>query len=77
MVEELIQYIRIAESQCLYRSTNLGIQIYNTFLHSLVEAKEVSISVLDALSYIYVCESTDNRFSFLFRVMRQLRYSRK
>lgn len=44
MTKELIQYLRTAEKQFLYRSTYLGIQIYNTVLHSLVEAKEVSIS---------------------------------
>lgn len=54
MVKELIQYVRIAEEQCVYRSTHLGIQIYNTFLHSLVEAKEVSISVFDAF-VMYTC----------------------
>ncbi|KAH6778303.1 hypothetical protein C2S51_009615 [Perilla frutescens var. frutescens] len=40
MIKELIQYIRIAEEQCVYRNKHLGIEIYNTFLHSLVEAKE-------------------------------------
>ncbi|KAL1557173.1 hypothetical protein AAHA92_12695 [Salvia divinorum] len=45
MVKELVQYIRIAEEQCVYRNTNLGVQIYNTFLHSLVEAKESHIAI--------------------------------
>lgn len=44
MVKELIQYVRIAEEQCVYRSTHLGIQIYNAFLHSLVEAKETHMA---------------------------------
>ncbi|KAG6406146.1 hypothetical protein SASPL_133745 [Salvia splendens] len=45
MVNELIQYIRVAEEQCVYRNTNLGVQIYNTFLHSLVEAKESHMAI--------------------------------
>ncbi|XP_047975263.1 pentatricopeptide repeat-containing protein At1g76280 isoform X1 [Salvia hispanica] len=45
MINELIQYIRVAEEQCVYRNTNLGVQIYNTFLHSLVEAKESHVAI--------------------------------
>ncbi|XP_057776974.1 pentatricopeptide repeat-containing protein At1g76280 isoform X2 [Salvia miltiorrhiza] len=45
MIKELTQYVRIAEEQCIYRNTNLGIQIYNTFLHSLVEAKESHMAI--------------------------------
>lgn len=56
MIPELIKYVHFAEEQCTYSSTNLGTQIYNVFLHSLNEAKEVSISVLDAFSYICMSE---------------------
>lgn len=48
MITELRKYIRMAEEKCKYSSTKLGIQIYNAFLHSLVKASEVSISLLDA-----------------------------
>lgn len=77
MINELIQYIRVAEEQCVYRNTNLGVQIYNTFLHSLVEAKEVSMSGLDAISYKCVSRVLIIDFHFHFRVTWQLRYSRK
>ncbi|KAL6995956.1 hypothetical protein U1Q18_006094 [Sarracenia purpurea var. burkii] len=41
MVRELIQYLRVAESQFSRGYFCLGTSSYNTVLHSLVEAKEV------------------------------------
>ncbi|KAK6116789.1 hypothetical protein DH2020_049522 [Rehmannia glutinosa] len=45
MTKEMIQYLRVAENQFLHRSIHLGIHIYNTVLHSLVEAKESLMAV--------------------------------
>ncbi|KAI3459886.1 hypothetical protein Pfo_016549 [Paulownia fortunei] len=45
MTKEMIQYLRVAENQFLSRSTHLGIHIYNTALHSLVEAKESHMAI--------------------------------
>ncbi|KAK4387867.1 Pentatricopeptide repeat-containing protein [Sesamum angolense] len=45
MTKELIQYLSAAEGQFLHRSTNLGTHIYNTVLHSLVEAKESHVAI--------------------------------
>lgn len=42
MMKELIQYLRVAEDQFSHGNTYIGIPIYNTVLHGLVEAKEVS-----------------------------------
>lgn len=42
MIRELMQYLRVAESQFSRSRTFLGAPIYNTVLHSLVKAKEVS-----------------------------------
>ncbi|KAG8364467.1 hypothetical protein BUALT_Bualt18G0000400 [Buddleja alternifolia] len=45
MTKELIQYLRAAENQFLPRGTHVGVQIYNTVLHSLVEAKESNMAI--------------------------------
>lgn len=42
MIRELIQYLRVAENLFCRNNTFLGTAMYNTVLHSLVEAKEVS-----------------------------------
>jgi len=42
MIRELIQYLHLAENLFIYRSPSLGTPMYNTVLHYLVEAKEVS-----------------------------------
>lgn len=44
MIRELIQYLRVAEDLSYHNNIYLGTPIYNTVLHSLVEAKEVSAS---------------------------------
>ena len=44
MIRELMQYLHVAENQFFRTNTYLGTPIYNTVLHSLVEAKEVSAS---------------------------------
>ncbi|KZV33190.1 pentatricopeptide repeat-containing protein [Dorcoceras hygrometricum] len=45
MVKELIQYLRVAEDQLSHGSTYIGMPIYNTVLHSLVEAKESGVAI--------------------------------
>ncbi|KAK3006304.1 hypothetical protein RJ639_016858 [Escallonia herrerae] len=45
MIRELIQYLRVAENQFSHSSIVLGTPIYNTALHSLVEAKESHMAV--------------------------------
>ncbi|KAK3034795.1 hypothetical protein RJ639_033700 [Escallonia herrerae] len=45
MIRELIQYLRVAENQFSSSSIVLGTPIYNTVLHSLVEAKECHMAV--------------------------------
>lgn len=41
MMKELIQYLNVADNLFSRNGTYLGAPIYNTVLHSLVEAKEV------------------------------------
>ncbi|XP_042952109.1 pentatricopeptide repeat-containing protein At1g76280 isoform X4 [Carya illinoinensis] len=41
MIRELIQYLRVAENLFCCNNTFLGTVMYNTVLHSLVEAKEI------------------------------------
>lgn len=43
MIKELIQYLHVAKNQFSHGITLIGTPAYNTVLHSLVEAKEVSI----------------------------------
>ncbi|KAL8531447.1 hypothetical protein ACS0TY_008156 [Phlomoides rotata] len=45
MKEEMFQYLNSAENQFFYRNAHLGIEIYNTVLHSLVEAKETRMTI--------------------------------
>ncbi|KAK2971799.1 hypothetical protein RJ640_018488, partial [Escallonia rubra] len=45
MIKELIQYLRVAENQFSDSSIVLGTPVYNTALHSLVEAKESQMAV--------------------------------
>uniref|UniRef100_A0A5B7C0F4 Pentacotripeptide-repeat region of PRORP domain-containing protein n=1 Tax=Davidia involucrata TaxID=16924 RepID=A0A5B7C0F4_DAVIN len=45
MIRELIQYLRVAENQFSRGSSCLGTSIYNTVLHSLVEAKESHVAI--------------------------------
>lgn len=42
MIRELMEYLRMAENLFYRSNTYLGTPIYNTVLHSLVEAEEVS-----------------------------------
>lgn len=63
MTRELIQYLQVAENLFCRNNTYLGTPIYNTVLHSLVEAKESQMAIeifknmkscgipLDAASY--------------------------
>jgi len=46
MIRELIQYLHVAENLFIYRNPSLGTHMYNTELHYLVEAKEVSDSYI-------------------------------
>ncbi|KAG7951479.1 hypothetical protein I3843_12G008600 [Carya illinoinensis] len=45
MIRELIQYLRVAENLFCRNNTFLGTVMYNTVLHSLVEAKESDMAV--------------------------------
>lgn len=45
MIRELIQYLRVAENQFSHSNTSLGTPLYNTVLHSLVEAKESHMAI--------------------------------
>ncbi|KAG6683354.1 hypothetical protein I3842_12G007500 [Carya illinoinensis] len=45
MIRELIQYLRVAENLFCRNNTFLGTVMYNTVLHSLVEAKESEMAV--------------------------------
>lgn len=45
MIRELMQYLHVAENQFFRTNTYLGTPIYNTVLHSLVEAKESHIAI--------------------------------
>lgn len=45
MIRELMQYLHVAENQFFCTNTYLGTPIYNTVLHSLVEAKESHIAI--------------------------------
>ncbi|XP_043721428.1 pentatricopeptide repeat-containing protein At1g76280 isoform X2 [Telopea speciosissima] len=45
MIRELIQYLRVAENQFCLTNTYAGTAIYNTVLHSLVEANESHMAV--------------------------------
>lgn len=45
MIRELIHYLHVAESLFSRNGTYLGIPIYNTVLHSLVEAKESRMAI--------------------------------
>ncbi|XP_073138249.1 pentatricopeptide repeat-containing protein At1g76280 isoform X2 [Henckelia pumila] len=45
MTKELIQHLRVAENQFSHESTYIGIPIYNTVLHGLVEAKESGVAI--------------------------------
>lgn len=41
MIKELIHYLHMAENYFSRNNTHVGTPIYNTVLHSLVEANEV------------------------------------
>lgn len=45
MIRELIQYLQVAENLFCRSNTYIGTPIYNTVLHSLVEAKESQMAV--------------------------------
>ncbi|CAK7336289.1 unnamed protein product [Dovyalis caffra] len=45
MMRELMQYLHMAEDLFYHTNTFLGIPIYNTVLHSLVEAKECHMAI--------------------------------
>ncbi|XP_073052812.1 pentatricopeptide repeat-containing protein At1g76280-like isoform X1 [Primulina eburnea] len=45
MMKELIQYLHVAENKFSHGSTYVGIPIYNTVLHGLVEAKESGVAI--------------------------------
>ncbi|KAL7127983.1 hypothetical protein ABFS83_14G285200 [Erythranthe nasuta] len=45
MIKDMIQFLHTAEYQLSRRSTNLDIHIYNTVMHSLVEAKESRMAI--------------------------------
>jgi len=47
MMRELMQYLCVAEDLFYHSNMHLGIPIYNTVLHSLVEAEEVSGSACE------------------------------
>lgn len=44
MTRELLHYLHIAEKLFCHTNTYMGAPIYNTVLHSLIEAEEVSAS---------------------------------
>ena len=43
MIRELMHYLHLAQRQFSLSNTYLGTPIYNIVLHSLIEAKEVSV----------------------------------
>ncbi|CAK9178337.1 unnamed protein product [Ilex paraguariensis] len=45
MIRELIQYLQVAENLFSFSNSFLGTPIYNTVLHSLVEAKESHMAI--------------------------------
>lgn len=45
MMRELMQYLCVAEDLFYHSNTHLGIPIYNTVLHSLVEAEECRMAI--------------------------------
>ena len=52
MIRELIQYLHVAENLFCRNNVDLGTPIYNTVLHSLVEAKEVGASNTIAFPFV-------------------------
>ncbi|TYI42821.1 hypothetical protein ES332_A01G125200v1 [Gossypium tomentosum] len=47
MTIELLQYLHVAENLFCHTNTKLGAPIYNVVLHSLVEANEVRIDIIE------------------------------
>lgn len=83
MIRELIQYLDVAENIFCRNNIYLGTPIYNTVLHSLVEAKEVG--VFFTIGFPFICnfmicgilDQCSSTFLFLMitcRVKWQLRY---
>lgn len=53
MIRELMHYLRVAENQFSRSNTFIGTSIYNTVLHSLVKAKEVSSFLIFSIFFLY------------------------
>lgn len=52
MIRELIHYLHVAEKYFSCNNTRVGASIYNTVLHSLVEAKEVgALKIMSSLPF--------------------------
>ncbi|OVA11971.1 Pentatricopeptide repeat [Macleaya cordata] len=55
MIRELIEYLHVAENQLCRTNTYPGTAMYNTVLHSLVEAKESHMAI-EVFKTMKVCE---------------------
>ncbi|KAL3619867.1 hypothetical protein CASFOL_034779 [Castilleja foliolosa] len=45
MIDDMIQYLSVAENQFMHRNSHLRIHTYNTVLHLLIDAKESNMAI--------------------------------